>query len=73
MRVCWLIGTKFEIIPEEIDIQSIEEFKDYSKEEIKKLSNAEIDEINYLQHKKYNQLLKAIKQLDKKIKEKEND
>ena len=64
VEVKWLIDTTIEILSEEdeeIDIQSIEEFEFGEIE----------DKNNYETRYKINELIKAVKKLDKKIKEEE--
>lgn len=58
----------FELIEDEIDIQSIDELDIYFISDKRDYKNY-IDANSELITRKYNELLKAIKQLDKKIKE----
>ena len=68
MMVSDLMGYNFEILSEEdeeIDIQSIEEYEEFFIDQ----SNSS-DDVKSLA-RKCNELIKAVKKLDKKIKEKE--
>lgn len=56
-----ILNFAFKIVEEEINIQNIEEYEDYC------INNSTADEDVKDLARKYNQLLKAIKQLDKKI------
>lgn len=62
-------NTKFEIIEnEEIDIQAIEELETFDLEDLKKMSAEERFSKTMEEYFKINKIIKAIKQLDNKIK-----
>jgi hypothetical protein len=68
MRACWLIGTKFEILSDdEIDIDSILEIDindDY------KYTEQDIEHLIHFFTGYLNKIIKAVKQLNKKLEEK---
>ncbi len=65
-----IINCTFELIEDEIDIQSIEELNDTCYDAIT-MSDEDIEYYHNFTAKKLNEIIRAVKQIDKKIKEKE--